>query len=416
VVEIDCQTRELISLMGPSRRSVAPASRRAAKKQGPSRQSTLTESPLHKALLRVAGLTLVELDFEPDGVVVTPVRDGATCGPRRDVWKAPNSISWELFRTRSFTRPSSKATYICTALTQANGVKAVWQLWLWGYDAQERKAAGFARRVQDLPSPRELSSAQSAVAEARRALLQGEFCLWFQPKIDVRTGRLSGYEALARWKRGEEEILAPSRFAEAMNDNDFLKILGRFVLDQAIAQAQAWLQVGHDFGHIAINVSPAEVADASECFAQRIIDTISESDLDPSYIQIEMTEGVLLDDGCARVQNAFQKLKDAGLSIAFDDFGTGFASLSHLRQFQYDVLKIDSKFTTGIDEKEDARALLQAIISLARALGKTVVAEGIETPSQFDTLKELGCDYAQGYFLGKPAPAAEGADLTPQFQ
>ena len=105
-------------------------------------------------------------------------------------------------------------------------------------------------------------------------------------------------------------------------------------------------------------------------------------------------------------------MKDAGLSIAFDDFGTGFASLSHLRQFQYDVLKIDSKFTTGIDEKEDARALLQAIISLARALGKTVVAEGIETPSQFETLKELGCDYAQGYFLGKPAPAAAGADLT----
>jgi EAL domain-containing protein (putative c-di-GMP-specific phosphodiesterase class I) len=409
VVEIDCQTRELISLMGPARRSVASASRRAAKKQGPSRQSALTESPLHKALLKVAGLTLVELNFEPDGVVVTPVRNGAPCGARRDVWKAPNSISWELFRTRSFTRPSSKATYICTALTQANGLKAVWQLWLWGYDAQERKATGFARRVED--SPPELSSEQSAVAEATRALLQGEFCLWFQPKIDVRSGRLSGYEALARWKRGEQ-ILTPGRFAEAMNDSNFLKILGRFALDQAIAQAQAWLQAGHDFGHIAINVSPAEVADASECFAQRIIDTVAESDLDPSYIQIEMTEGVLLDDSCARVQNAFQKLKDAGLSIAFDDFGTGFASLSHLRQFQYDVLKIDSKFTTGIDEKEDARALLQAIISLARALGKTVVAEGIETPSQFETLKELGCDYAQGYFLGKPAPAAAGADLT----
>lgn len=400
--------------MGRAREPVASASRRMAKKQGLSKQPAFADSPLNKELLRVAGLTLVELDFEPHTVVVTPARNGAYGGARREKWTTSNSICWDRFQARSTVRPNAKATYICTTLTQSDGVPAVWQLWIWGFDSQERKAMGFGRRADDLPSTRETSTKRPAVAEASRALMHGEFCLWFQPKVDVQSGKLSGYEALARWKRSENEILTPGRFVEAMNDSDFVKNLGRFVLDEAIAQAKSWLQTGHDFGHIAINISPAEVADASECFAQRIIDTIAKSDLDPSRIQIEVTEGVLLDDSCSRVQNAFQRLKDAGLMIAFDDFGTGFASLSHLRQFQYDVLKIDSKFTAGIDEKEDARALLQAIISLGRALGKSVVAEGIETLKQFETLRELGCDYAQGYFLGRPAPAS--VDVPSVFQ
>ena len=252
-------------------------------------------------------------------------------------------------------------------------------------------------------------SDKAALALAEDALAQGRFTLFFQPKVELEHGQRIGFEALLRIKALDGSIIGPSAFYPAFDEPILSRRIGSFVLRSALSQAKAWERDGMDFGHIAINVSSSQFISplGSPCLADDIADAVRSADLSPQCLQIEVTEGVMLStrgDGIGRQLDA---LRAAGFTVAFDDFGTGFASLVHLREFAYDVIKIDSSFVRAMTSSRPDRAIVAAIIDLAKTLGKRVVAEGVETVEELRMLQALGCHYGQGYLFGRPVRASD---------
>jgi EAL domain-containing protein (putative c-di-GMP-specific phosphodiesterase class I) len=172
-------------------------------------------------------------------------------------------------------------------------------------------------------------------------------------------------------------------------------------------QAQHWNQAGIPFKSIAINLSASQFHDPD--FANRLLSAIAAKNLDPGMIEVEVTEGVLLSTASDSVLSACTTLRDGGIRIAFDDFGTGFASLTHLRDFPVDIIKIDRSFISSLGQGENATAIVNAIVGLARNLSMSIVAEGVEADGQADFLRAIGCDVAQGYLYGRPVPSVEAA-------
>jgi diguanylate cyclase (GGDEF)-like protein len=253
----------------------------------------------------------------------------------------------------------------------------------------------------------------------RQALVSGRFRLHYQPQVNLADGRIVGAEALLRWRDPELGEVPPSRFIPVAEDSGFIVAIGDWVLSQAVRQAALWMQRGHDVP-VAINVSALQFQQAH--FVDRVASVLAVSGLPAHLLELELTESILVQDA-AEALYRLQALARLGLRLSIDDFGTGYSSLAYLKRFPIGKLKIDRSFVSGLPRDDSDAAIVRAILQMARALGKKVIAEGVETEAQRQFLQDAGCDEFQG-FLFSPAldtlsfekrlpPPGEPAPLRP---
>ncbi len=241
-------------------------------------------------------------------------------------------------------------------------------------------------------------------SDLRIAINRDELALYFQPKYDLRTGALTGTEALLRWIHKDRGIISPGMFIPLAEETGLIVDIDRWVLDRACRHLRDWRARGMDPVPVSINLSGREFSfDRPEVSLQRALHTHG---IDPSLIELEITETVLMADPVAAAAT-LNRLKAMGIRLAVDDFGTGYSSLGYLKRFPLDVLKIDREFIADIEENDSDQTLCRAMISMGRGLGLEVVAEGIETKAQRDFLRFEGCQTGQGFFLAKPMPVDE---------
>ncbi len=234
------------------------------------------------------------------------------------------------------------------------------------------------------------------------AIERGDFVLHYQPKMRIRTGRIEGAEALVRWLHPDKGAISPADFIPMAENSGLILPLGRWILREACRQAQVWAEQGTPLC-VAVNISPVQFLRDDMPLAVR--EALDETGLPPGLLELEITEGVLLrhEDSVTRRLAA---LREMGVRLAIDDFGTGYSSLSYLKKLPVDTLKIDQSFVRAIEPGNDDARICTAIIGLAHDLGLEVVAEGIEWQSHIDFLNAQACDVGQGYFIGRPLPAA----------
>jgi diguanylate cyclase (GGDEF)-like protein/PAS domain S-box-containing protein len=236
-------------------------------------------------------------------------------------------------------------------------------------------------------------------ARMRQALVAGEFVLHYQPKADLFSGELSGFEALIRWQHPEHGLLAPDRFIRQAEETGAIVAIGYWVLQQACRQALQWQQQGLSPCRVAVNLSARQFQQPDLVEAIRQI--LQETGLKPCWLELELTESMLMQDIPAAVRTLVQ-LKQLGVMLSMDDFGTGYSSLGYLKQFPFDVLKIDRSFVQNITTEPDDALIAVAVISMAHSLGMHVVAEGVENECQMRYLRNQHCDEMQGYFFSRP--------------
>ena len=251
---------------------------------------------------------------------------------------------------------------------------------------------------------------RSLETDLRQALEQPDCLgleLHFQPQFSGTALRISGFEALTRWRHPTRGWIPPSVFVPIAEESGLITALGRWVLQRACTEAVQW----RPSVRVAINVSPAQLKD--EGFAREVADTLARTGLPSHLLEVEVTESVLMDDD-ARALRLMGQLKAQGIGISLDDFGTGYSSLSYLRRFPFDKLKIDRSFIEQLATEPSAQAIMSAILLLGRSLDLEVIAEGIETPQQLAMVHMLGCSEVQGFLVGRPMPAAEVAGFIQQ--
>jgi EAL domain-containing protein (putative c-di-GMP-specific phosphodiesterase class I) len=249
---------------------------------------------------------------------------------------------------------------------------------------------------------------QSLEADLRGALDRNEFFLHYQSKVNLESGQITGVEALLRWRHPRRGLILPAQFIEIAEDCGLIVPIGRWVVTEACRQARRWTRAKLPMLPIAINVSALEVRMAG--FVQGIRSVLSDTGMQARYLELELTEGVLMDDVEATVA-VFHELKSIGVRLAVDDFGTGYSSLSYLKQFPISVLKIDRSFIRQITDNPDDSRIISAIISMGRSLNYQVVAEGVETMQQREYLQSQHCTEGQGYLFSQPLSARRFANL-----
>ena len=244
------------------------------------------------------------------------------------------------------------------------------------------------------------------VRRLRKAIERDQFRLVYQPKADMRTGRIVGVEALARWRSPRRGEISPSEFVpRAERSNSAIQALTDWTLNEAFRQASEWQQCGHDLS-IAVNLSPRIVLD--ESLPDTIGRLLEKWELPPALAQLELTETAVF--GIAdpeHVAEVLGRLSDIGLVVALDDFGTGYSSLSRLRDLPIHKVKIDKSFVTRMDNRPQDALIVRSVIALAKSLHLRVVAEGVERETVWRKLVDLGCDIAQGNYLSPPVPPDE---------
>jgi predicted signal transduction protein with EAL and GGDEF domain len=243
------------------------------------------------------------------------------------------------------------------------------------------------------------------------ALDQQEFVLHYQPQVDLVSGAVIGVEALLRWQRGDGELVPPGRFIPAAEESGQIVPIGEWVLREASAQAMRWQQAGLPELTMAVNLSAVQFRRGD--LLASVTQAVEDSGLDPSRLELELTESLLMDDVEATLQTV-QRFKALGVSLSIDDFGTGYSSLAYLRRFSVDKLKIDQSFVRDIVTDPEDAAIVRAIISMARSLKLRVVAEGVESAEVARILNLYHCQEAQGYHFARPMPAQACADWMRQ--
>ena len=247
--------------------------------------------------------------------------------------------------------------------------------------------------------------------DLRQAIDRDELLLHFQPRLDLLSGRLIGAEALVRWQHPEHGLVPPLRFISLAEESGVIVPLGYQVLRLACQQMIAWREAGLPELEVAVNLSPRQFREPD--LVDEILRTVERYGLDPSQIEVEVTEGSIMEDvTCAA--RTLSAMKDKGIKVSIDDFGTGYSSLQHLKKLPVDILKIDQSFVRDLPADSDNAAITRAIISLARTLRLAVVAEGVETPPQLSYLSREGCDQIQGYLISRPLMGATFTDLARQ--
>ncbi len=250
---------------------------------------------------------------------------------------------------------------------------------------------------------RELETRLTLEAELAQAAERGEFELFYQPQLHLADGRLIGAEALIRWRHPLRGLVSPGEFMPVVNTSPISERIAEWVLQTACAKAAAWERDGHRL-RIGVNLSPSQFRTGD--LAASVAQALARTNLSPTSLELEVTEDILLHDEQGAL-NTFLKIQELGVRIVFDDFGTGFASLSYLKKFPLDGLKIDSSFVFGLLANPDDAAIVSSTIGLSRQLGLSVIAEGIENRATADFLVGMGCEEGQGYYFGRPMPADE---------
>jgi diguanylate cyclase (GGDEF)-like protein/PAS domain S-box-containing protein len=274
------------------------------------------------------------------------------------------------------------------------------------YHAKEKGRNNF--QFFKLEMNRQALERQSLEGSLRHAIERGEFLLHYQPKVNLFTGQITGVEALIRWQQSDRGLVPPSQFVPIAEDCGLILPIGRWVLREACRQARAWQCAGLPRLPIAVNVSAVEFRDQG--FVDGVRAVLSETGLEARCLELELTERVLMEDAESTAA-VLQELKMMGVHLAVDDFGTGYSSLSYLRQFPIDILKIDRSFVQQITDDSEDSLIVSAIINMGKSLKHVVVAEGIETQEQRAYLQSQHCAEGQGYFFGRPVPAAQFARL-----
>jgi diguanylate cyclase (GGDEF)-like protein/PAS domain S-box-containing protein len=242
----------------------------------------------------------------------------------------------------------------------------------------------------------------------RRVLDRNELRVHYQAQVDLKTGKIVGMEALLRWEHEIGEMIQPSVFIPLAEKIGVIAPIGEWVLRTACHQAKAWQREGFPPLRVGINVSATQLKDPK--FAEVVTHIVSESKIDPKWINLEITESVVMDD-IKEAVGKFRQLHDVGITVAIDDFGIGYSSLSYLRDFPVDQLKMDRSFVQNLPRQTNDANIARHIVAMAHEVGLSVIAEGIETAEQFEFLKSLGCNEGQGFLLSKPVPPEEFANL-----
>ncbi len=242
-------------------------------------------------------------------------------------------------------------------------------------------------------------------SELQKAMDQNELRVFFQPLVDAKTHTMVGCETLLRWQHPKRGLVFPGEFIEHAEDNGLITRMGDWVIRAALAEAARL----PDHMRISINISPLQIHSAS--LVSTIVNAVASNDIDPSRVELEITETVLMSDTEFTLKRLHQ-LKSLGIRIALDDFGTGYSSLSYLRSFPFDKIKIDKSFVKDIETRADSRAITIATLNLAKSLGMRCTAEGVETLYQADFLRDHGCDELQGFFISRAQPLNNLAHLV----
>jgi len=240
--------------------------------------------------------------------------------------------------------------------------------------------------------------------DLRRAIERSEFVLHYQPKVDLRSGRTHGVEALLRWNHPQRGMVLPTEFIPALEDSGLILPVGEWVLGEAARQLGAWQRAGLEPVPVAVNLSAKQ-------FRRRDLDALiggvlSVTRVPAGLIELEITESCLMDEPEEAVR-LLANLRAAGLKISVDDFGTGYSSLSYLTRLPLTALKIDRSFVRDVAKSSEAASIVRAVIDMAHNLGFTVIAEGVETEEQVAFLRRHGCHLGQGFLFDEPMPAAE---------
>jgi diguanylate cyclase (GGDEF)-like protein/PAS domain S-box-containing protein len=268
------------------------------------------------------------------------------------------------------------------------------------YEAKDGGRATF--RIFEPSMRKEMQRRLSMLSVAREALRRNRIVPFYQPKMNLRTGRLAGFEALLRWRHPGRGIQTPDTLAAAFQDASLAHEISDRMIALVIKDVQGWIRAGVRFGHVAINAAAAEMKRGD--FAERLLERLAAAGVPTRCFQVEVTETVFLGEGADYVEQALKTLSAAGVRICLDDFGTGYASLSHLKKFPVDIIKIDRSFLRDLHHHQDNDAIVRTIINLGKSLGIKVVAEGIETPAQSAHLRKYGCEYGQGFLFGAAVP------------
>ncbi|HEX2293310.1 MAG TPA: EAL domain-containing protein [Gaiellaceae bacterium] len=241
------------------------------------------------------------------------------------------------------------------------------------------------------------------LTELRRGIDRGELVLHYQPKADLRTGEITGVEALVRWRHPERGLIGPDEFIPAAQKTGVIGPLTLFVLDEALRQCRAWLLQGLQLP-VAVNLSTRNLLDLH--LPETVGELLARWEVPPSLLELEITESTILADP-VRAMQILSRLGEMGIRLSIDDFGTGYSSLAYLKRLPVDELKIDRSFVQGMQENDNDAVIVRSTIDLGRNLGLRVVAEGVESSLAWNGLAQLGCDTAQGHYLSRPAPAEE---------
>jgi len=286
-------------------------------------------------------------------------------------------------------------------------------------DALHRLPAALLREVESAATRRSLRTATLTIAPTaddemedalRKAIAEDTLTLHYQPQVDLRTGRVAGFEALARWEDSPWGSVPPSRFVTVAERSGLALDLGRWVLHTACRQLSEWGHAGHRDTRVSVNLSGRHFIDGN--VVEDVNAALSAFEIDPRRLQIEITENTLI-NSIDHAIDAMKRLAALGVQFAMDDFGTGYSSLSYLQRFPIHEIKIDRSFIAGMTARTEDAVIVRTIIAMAHALGARVVAEGIETEAQVSVLQRARCDIGQGYLISRPAPAgALGALLA----
>jgi diguanylate cyclase (GGDEF)-like protein/PAS domain S-box-containing protein len=241
-------------------------------------------------------------------------------------------------------------------------------------------------------------------ARLRRALLQNELLVYYQPQIDIATGEIVGAEALARWRDPVEGMISPNHFIPVAEQTGLIQAVGAWVLKETCRQGKEWLDKGFKSISLAVNVSQHQIRQSD--INSLVAEVLRETGFPARYLELELTESGLMERQTDVIE-ILKSLREQGVRLAIDDFGTGYSSLAYLKRFPLNVLKIDKNFIDDIPDQQDDMEIAATIIAMGHILGFKVLAEGVETPAQLTFLKEKGCDLYQGFLVSHPLPAAE---------
>jgi len=271
------------------------------------------------------------------------------------------------------------------------------------------KAQGGGRIERFAPAQRrEMGRRLTLESQLRRALEREELFLQYQPKIELGSGALAGFEVLLRWRHPEHGVVSPEEFVPIAEETGLISPIGEWIVKTAVAQLSAWRKAGVPEAPLAVNLSARQFMQSD--IVAIVSEQLAAAQLPPRLLELELTESVSMADP-GRSMVVMHKLKSLGVALSIDDFGTGYSSFSYLRRLPIDKLKIDKSFVDDVAHSSDSRTIVHAIAAMAHRLNLGVVAEGVETEAQAAVLREAGCDQAQGYLYARPLSAEDAADF-----